>query len=353
MKYSKDIESLIDSVIAKGVITEQDRNSIVRKAVIQGLDPEEFNRELDTRLRSVAIPKEPSPHLTTSSEDNNHSMFSKELESLIHATLEDGVLEEYEKAALIKRAQNEGVDLAELEIYINSILQRRQRELNNEKQKLAEAYKKEKKEAFGRVCPNCGKQVPPLAIKCDCGYEFNKGEGNSTMGVLCKKIAEIEKWEEGKHESTDAFHKRKLQAKIDAINMMPIPNTKEDIIEFLSMSIPNSKKKGGLWGTKSGRFVVLVIVGVIAAIVFIIFNTFMGPIFKGGGIFDIIGMCLMLPIIFGGVIVKDLENPTFEHNNMVDTWRMKFEQVMLKGRSLQGDSDFQRQLDYYENQLNN
>ena len=52
-------------------------------------------------------------------------MFSKELESLIQATLEDGILEDNEKAALVKRAQKEGVDLDELEIYITSILQRR------------------------------------------------------------------------------------------------------------------------------------------------------------------------------------------------------------------------------------
>ncbi|MGM9734391.1 MAG: hypothetical protein ACI3YT_09790, partial [Prevotella sp.] len=65
-------------------------------------------------------------------------MFSKELENLINASLEDGVLEEYEKAAIVKRAQAEGVDLTELEIYINSILQRRKRELNEKKE---EEYK--------------------------------------------------------------------------------------------------------------------------------------------------------------------------------------------------------------------
>ena len=55
-------------------------------------------------------------------------MFSKGLEDLIKATLEDGILEDYEKEALIKRAQKEGVDLTELEIYINSLLQKRKRE---------------------------------------------------------------------------------------------------------------------------------------------------------------------------------------------------------------------------------
>ena len=45
-------------------------------------------------------------------------MFSKELESLIQATLQDGLLTDQEKAVLIRRAQNEGVDLDELDIYI-------------------------------------------------------------------------------------------------------------------------------------------------------------------------------------------------------------------------------------------
>ena len=60
------------------------------------------------------------------------SVFSPELEQLIQATLEDGVLEDYEKAALVKRAIAEGVDIAELEIYINSILQKRQKEAKKE-----------------------------------------------------------------------------------------------------------------------------------------------------------------------------------------------------------------------------
>ena len=111
-------------------------------------------------------------------------MFSKELENLIQATLEDGVLEEYEKAALVKRAQNEGVDITELEIYINSLLQRRSRELENEKKAKREQAEKEKREAFGRKCPNCGAQVPPLTLVCDCGYEFTKGSHVSSIQLF-------------------------------------------------------------------------------------------------------------------------------------------------------------------------
>ena len=91
-------------------------------------------------------------------------MFSKELENLINATLEDGVLEEYEKAALVKRAQAEGVDLTELEIYINSILQRRKKERTKAEEARQEIIDKKKEEAYGRVCPNCGKQVNSILL---------------------------------------------------------------------------------------------------------------------------------------------------------------------------------------------
>ena len=114
-------------------------------------------------------------------------MFSKQMENLIQATLEDGKLEENEKAALIKRAKKEGVDLDELEIYINSLLQKRKRELNKENEEREEKHQKAKKEAFGQVCPNCGKQVPPLTLKCDCGYEFNKKD------TKCDKIRMYQK----------------------------------------------------------------------------------------------------------------------------------------------------------------
>ena len=97
-------------------------------------------------------------------------MFSKELEALIEATLADGVLEDNEKAALVKRAQAEGVDLAELEIYINSIMQKRMQTKTAEEEARDQAAAAKKKEAVGRTCPHCGTVIPPLAEKCPgCG----------------------------------------------------------------------------------------------------------------------------------------------------------------------------------------
>lgn len=39
-------------------------------------------------------------------------------------------------------------------------------------------------------------------------------------------------------------------------------------------------------------------------------------------------------------------------NKVADAWEAKFSQVLIKGRSLRGDEEFTRQLDYYESQHN-
>lgn len=290
-------------------------------------------------------------------------MFSKELENLIQATLEDGILEEYEKAALVKRAQAEGVDLAELEIYINSLLQKRQRELEKEKSARMEKHAKEKREAFGRTCPSCGKQVPSMTLRCECGYEFTTEKRTSSVEALMEKINEIRRSLviDSSEKDRSAFSKlidpmnvygaislksnpavvendRRVE---EVINMFPVPNTKEDIIEFLTLAVTNAKKKGGIMGTVMGRLKVLVpIVLVFAAIAAI----------WGGR--NVAFLVIFYGFIFVGLFTWKFDQNTLRWNKNADVWRSKFDQVVLKGRSLRGDPDFQKQLDYYTNMVN-
>lgn len=274
-------------------------------------------------------------------------MFSKELENLIQATLEDGVLEEYEKTALVKRAQAEGVDLTELEIYINSLLQKRQRELRKRKNEQEEKYRKEKKEAFGRVCPNCGKQVPPMTLRCDCGYEFSSNKQVSSVQILADKIEGIMNERKRDGENEEDFEKHRIEKICDTISLFPVPNTKEDIIEFLSMAAPNSKTKGGLWGTTGGRIVLLIAIDFVVSLLIgfsenkDFFGTFVTSFIVGGFFCG----------AFGWGIVAFADQGTIRHNKIAHAWRAKFDQVMIKARSLRGDTEFTQQLDYYENLL--
>ena len=272
-------------------------------------------------------------------------MFSKELENLIQATLEDGVLEEYEKAALVKRAQKEGVDLTELEIYIQSILQRRKKELAKEEDAKQAEIDKKKQEALGPVCPKCHKQVPPMTLKCDCGYEFIKQNCSSAVQVLSEKIEKINSkpLPSDEDERNNELKSRNSQI-IDLISVCPVPNTKEDIIEFLSLAATNSKFKGGLWGSVIGRIIIL---GVIAVVVFIL-----GLIFGGKKYGFFIGATLVFMVaVYGGITLFNMDQETIRHNKRAGAWKTKFEQVLMKGRSLRGDPEFTRMLDYYENQM--
>lgn len=245
-------------------------------------------------------------------------MFSKELENLIQATLEDGKLEEYEKAALVKRAQAEGVDLTELEIYINSILQKRQKEIDKERNEQVQMKAQEKKEAIGPVCPKCGKQVPPMTLKCECGYEFTKAEANTSVQLLVEKIDII---------NLEAYLSRaEREEKIrEAIEMFPVPNTKEDILEFLSMGASSLQDKIPFLNTYNGRVILYSVLT--------------------GGWFYIIGL-------FTGWLKKLEDSDDVMKERRQKAWRTKCTQILLKGRSLRGDADFQRQLDYYEQLIN-
>ena len=286
-------------------------------------------------------------------------MFSPELENLIQATLEDGVLEDLEKAALVKRAQAEGVDLTELEIYINSILQKRKRELELEKAARFEQKAQEKKEAFGRVCPSCGKQIPPMTLKCECGYEFNSAKGASSVQQLMDKIEQIQSAPIPYSDPQDGMYKKEMANRRkrirDTISVFPVPNTKEDIIEFLSLAVSKSKIKGGLLGTIKGRLIIAVPIAIVSIIIVFIAMVAL----YGSGRNGSVGAGLVMGLLYGaaaavGVIFACLKLGTemIEDNKTASVWRDKFDQILMKGRSLRGDSEFQKQLDYYENMVN-
>lgn len=269
-------------------------------------------------------------------------MFSPELENLIQATLEDGILEVKEEAALIKRAQAEGVDIAELEIYINSILQKRKREADKEKNAKQEQIAQKKKKAL-RTCPNCGASLPVMAISCPkCGFELSDQKAVSSVQTLADKIQKISIGLRDVKAYDENGKDIIYQDIINTISMFPVPNTKQDIIEFLTLSCAKAKYKGGLWGTMGGRIQLLAIIAIVIALVGLIIGGELWEI--GVAEFTILGWCL----IYFLHISKDI----IRYNKVAAAWQDKFEQVMLKARSLRADAEFTQQLDYYENLLN-
>lgn len=115
-------------------------------------------------------------------------MYSKHLEDLIEATLADGKLDPNEVDVLKKAAEKEGVDLDELQVYMNSLMQKR---TEKETTKQVEESRKYDKQRKGNVCPHCGSPIPPMTKICpECGRVVNANEtsGDKELFELIDKI---------------------------------------------------------------------------------------------------------------------------------------------------------------------
>lgn len=154
-------------------------------------------------------------------------MYDLQLEKLVDMALEDGVITEKEKTILVKRAKSLGVDLDEFEMYLDSRLA----SLSNT-QKTTPSQKK-----FGELlkCPSCGASVPSFTIICkDCGFEFRNISVNSSVKELSEKLEHasmtVVNEKKGWTDYSKWFKVDDIKSQI--VNNFPIPNTKDDLMEF-------------------------------------------------------------------------------------------------------------------------
>lgn len=190
-------------------------------------------------------------------------MYNEQMESLISAALADGVLTEKEKQILFKKAESMGIDLDEFEMVLDARLveekkkearEAAQYELEMEKAKSAQRSAPNSNK-FGdvRKCPSCGAMIESLKAKCpQCGFEFSNIDGNSTTQILLAKLDAIDA-ERAKNESNQSVLggivrgigrvyagglglDRATNRKCQIIQTYPIPNTKDDLIEMLTLA---------------------------------------------------------------------------------------------------------------------
>ena len=192
-------------------------------------------------------------------------MYSEELEMLMDAALADGELTEKEKQILFKRAQAEGVDLDEFEMILDARLIK-QKKANQAKAEMPAPQS----DKFGEVkkCPACGAiHVVGTAVCPECGYAFS-GVGPTRSAI--KLYEELQKFNQmnAKEQKSD-YHEFKgitsaigsaygnlfkealnrgkkteeqdlAMRKFDLIQSFPVPNNREDLIDFLTAIQPKA-----------------------------------------------------------------------------------------------------------------
>mgnify|MGYP000861075506 CR=1 FL=1 len=258
--YSDDIMKLINLALSDGELTEKEKQVLFKKAEAKGIDLDEFEMVLDSKLNQIKNKKPASSGaLEGVSASGNSTDKYKELEMLTDLALKDGEISDFERTTLLEKSSSLGISSNEAAMIIDSKV------AENEKLQKQNAAPKSNK--FGEIkkCPACGAIAKGFNSQCsDCGHEFSDIEANNSIERLFDMLNECEKdrVEDNSSQNTSIGSAiggamasaygggsvdKVLERKKSIINGFPVPNTKEDIIEFISMAIPNAKQKGNFF----------------------------------------------------------------------------------------------------------
>lgn len=101
-------------------------------------------------------------------------MIPQELDELIKTYLTDGIISPKERAVILKKAEKMGLDVDEIDLYIDAQQQKIDLEID--------AATRKKK---GKSCPFCGAAVPMLTDKCpSCGQLITPEASEELMEII-------------------------------------------------------------------------------------------------------------------------------------------------------------------------
>jgi predicted RNA-binding Zn-ribbon protein involved in translation (DUF1610 family) len=272
------------------------------------------NNMLEEEQANYREPSELPANLNPQVKNEENNLYSDKLEKLIDFALTDGTLTEKEKQILFKNAEAEGIDLDEFQMVLDAKIH----QIQSRKTSIQEKENEPKSDKFGDVnkCPACGAVVISFTSKCaDCGSDYTNIEANASIQKLFKMLDEVESQRDdqitassilgglfnngiggGALSSILGGGNKTDKRKKEIISTFPIPNTKNDILEFLTLAFPKATQKGN-------------------------FLTKNNP-----------------------------EN--IDHNEFVPVWKAKTEQIIMKARfALKEDKKTLDEINYYANQL--
>lgn len=201
-----ELETLLNSAIINGQISEKSRAVLHKRAILQGVDPDELDLIIDARLAKMR-PQVPQP------------------------------------------AIQQAPQAPARPVPTPSPLQQ-QRNANK--------------------CPHCGAQLPSFSTHCpDCGTELRGIKASQGVQGLFDMLQQIDEEHLAKQDRSvvgqliDLSSRILLDStsddqisynrKVTVIKTYPVPTTKEDILEFLALGVPLGKKPSMFGGAPDDR----------------------------------------------------------------------------------------------------
>jgi RNA polymerase subunit RPABC4/transcription elongation factor Spt4 len=281
--YSSKLDSLIEMALSDGELTEKEKQVLYKRAEAEGIDLDEFEMILDSKLKNQQYKPHPPTIISTSNISENNTPLNPdryvELDNLINIALTDGFISEMERETLINKGLTTGIPQGEISMILDAKV--------IEKQKSLAQIATPKSDKFGDVkkCPSCAAIVGAFQGICsDCGHEFTNIDAVGSVQNLYNELMRVEEEERNRKKDAppadtngivglvgafksisgqsaiqgslddDRLNQKIIQRKIGVVSMFPVPNTKADILEFLSMAVSEGGKKiGGFFSSMSAE----------------------------------------------------------------------------------------------------
>ncbi|MDB4649451.1 hypothetical protein OAF64_05605 [Crocinitomicaceae bacterium] len=192
-------------------------------------------------------------------------MYSEEIEKLIKYALVDGNVSEREREILIRKAVESGIDQDEFEMVLDArIYEAKEKKTANQEM---EPPVKEKPKAKSTVkCPNCQANIDSYSTVCEyCNYDVTGRDSNASIQHLFELLTEAEGERKEEPDTilssisnvfAEAFSdgpSKVDRQKMEIISSFPIPTTKADMLEFLSLAYPKAKQAGNIFTRNSDK----------------------------------------------------------------------------------------------------
>ena len=179
-------------------------------------------------------------------------MYPEELEKLVEFALVDGNVSDSERQILINKAISLGIDKAEFEMVLDAKIF----QLNQSKsQQISE-------DTSSTKCENCQSPLDSFTTTCSyCGYDIIQKKSTHSIQRLFELLNEAENQRRPDSDNpfsaigkfyADAFSQFSGPSKVDRKKMeiiasFPIPTTKTDILEFLALCLPKARSVGNFF----------------------------------------------------------------------------------------------------------
>lgn len=276
----------------------------LKEQALSGIN--DFTGNIQERVNGVHNPvnydNATQPSTPVQSSTTSKQVYNEYLENLIEMALADGELTEKEKQILFKKAEAQGIDLDEFEMVLDAKLYEKQKSMQMPQPNTQGAAPVSNKLGDVRKCPACGAILESFSTRCpDCGHELNGVEIVSSFNALISKLEEFDK-NDNSIQLISMFtggEQKRIQKKKQIIANFPIPTSRNDMLEFLSMGVPLAKKRGSIFTRNSAA------------------------------------------------------SPDYEHNQMASAWKSKLEQVLMKARlAMKDDKVTLAEIEKYATELN-